>query len=450
MSKKRKRKKEQLQLINPNVAGIDIGNSAHYVAVPSHLETPNVRTFGTFTSDLESLGDWLVSLGIESVAMESTGIYWLGIFEVLERKGLQVVLVNAHHLKNVPGRKSDVRDCQWIQQLHSYGLLSASFIPDEATRELRYFVRQRTSLQKEKSTKLQHMGKSLQLMNLKLQNVISSIEGKVGMQVIRAIADGETKATRLAKFYSKRMKGTKEEFKASLEGNYRREHVFALRQCLAHYDFLKSQMMECEREIEKILHLWEHGEVVKDQENFTGKPKSRKANRNEYSFDAGNYLKSILGVDLTAIKGISELTIIEVISETGIDFSRWKTAKHFTSWLGLAPCPKITGGKVIGHSKAKDKSRAHQAFKLAAWSLHHSTCNLGALYRRLSIKKGSPIAIHAVARKLAVIFYTMVKNKVEYKPTTAKEYEEKRKANKLKMLEKEAKKINLVLQKNTA
>jgi len=446
----RKKKKKNFQVINPNTAGIDIGNDAHYVAVSPDLVESNVRTFGTFTADLENLGDWLVSLGIESVAMESTGIYWLGIFEVLERKGLEVVLVNAHHLKNVPGRKSDVRDCQWIQQLHSYGLLGASFIPDEATRELRYFVRQRTSLQKEKSTKLQHIGKALQLMNLKFQNVISTIEGKVGMQVIRAIADGEQKPSKLVKFYSKRMRCTKEEFKASLEGNYRREHVFALRQSLIHYNFLKDQMMECEREIEKILHLWEQGEIINDKENFAGKPKKRKAKRNEYSFDAGSYLKSILGVDLTEVKGVSELTIIEVISETGIDFTRWKTAKHFTSWLGLAPRPKITGGKVVGHSKAKDKSRAHQAFKLAAWSLHHSSCHLGALYRRLSIKRGSPIAIHAVARKLAVIFYTMVKNKTEYKPFSAEEYEAKRKADKLKRLQKEAKKLNLVLKTNTA
>lgn len=440
----------RFSVINERVAGIDIGNEAHYVAVPAQLCDSPVRVFATFSADLERLGDWLISLGITSVAMESTGIYWLSLYEVLEGKGLEVCLVNAHHIKNVPGRKSDVQDCQWIQQLHSYGLLSASFIPDEATRELRYFVRQRSSLQKTKRTKLQHLGKALQLMNVKMQNIIARLESKVGMQVVRAIAMGETKPENLVCFHTSQMKCTKEEFKASLTGNFQRVHLFALRQTLEHYDFIRSQMKDCETEIEKILHLWEQGEVIEDDGAFNGRPKNKTVRQNEYSFEAGDYLRSILGVDLTEVKGLSELTILEVISETGVDLSRWKTAHHFASWLQLVPRPKITGGKVRGHSKSAEKSRAHQAFKLAASSLHSSSCYLGAMYRSLSIRRGKAVAVKAVARKLAVIFYTMVKNQSEYKPQAAEEYEKKKQAAKIKRLEREAKKLGLTLRKNAS
>lgn len=447
---KKPQKTKNLPVINDRAAGIDIGASDHYVAVPAHLSEKNIQTFSTFSEDLEKLGDWLVSIGITSVAMESTGIYWLGIYEVLERKGLEVCLVNAHHIKNVPGRKSDVQDCQWIQQLHSYGLLSASFIPDEATRELRYFVRQRSSLQKTKKTKLHHIGKALQLMNIKLQNVIARLESKVGMQVVRAIAMGETNPENLVNFHTSQMKCTKEEFKASLTGNFQRVHLFALQQALDHYDFIRSQMKNCETEIEKILHLWEQGELIGNDVPFQGRPKNKTVRQNEYSFEAGDYLHSILGVDLTKVKGLNELTILEVISETGTDFSRWKTAQHFASWLQLVPRPKITGGKVRAHSKSAEKSRAHQAFKLAAWSLHSSSCHLGAMYRSLSIRRGKTVAVKAIARKLAVIFYTMVKNQTEYKPQAADEYEKKKQAAKIKRLEKEAKKLGMTLHKNAS
>lgn len=254
-----------LPMVNAKVAGIDIGNEAHYVSVSPQLSVENVRKFGTFTADLEALATWLLDLGITSVAMESTGVYWINVFEVLESKGLEVLLVNARYPKNVSGRKSDVSDSQWIQQLHSYGLLPASFIPSEDVRELRYYVRQRSTLVSNKAQYLQRIGKALQLMNIKLQNKIARLDSKVGMEIVRAIAKGEQDPAILANFHTKAMKVSKEELIASLRGNYRKEHLFALKQSLACFDFMKEQLLECEQEIEKLLQKWQTGEIIQEE-----------------------------------------------------------------------------------------------------------------------------------------------------------------------------------------
>lgn len=446
---KKKQIQSELSTINLKVAGIDIGNTAHYAMVSASLTANNIRKFETFSRDLEDLAQWLLDLGIESVAMESTGIYWQNLYDVLESKGFELLLVNARYPKQVSGRKTDVSDSAWIQQLHSYGLLPGSFIPSESTRELRHYVRQRNSLAKQKGQALQRMGKSLQQMNVKLQNVVSKLETDIGMRVVRAIAEGETNPKVLAEFYLERLKASKEDFEKSLEGNFKSVYIFSLKQSLATYDFLQAQMQECEQEIEKILHQWQTGEVI-ESEHFKSQKKKRRVRQNDYHFEEKEYLQEVLGTDVLAIPGISGKVALDILSETGTDMSPWKSAEHFTSWLGLAPKNKISGDRLLGHFKSKHKGRANQAFKLAAWSLHSNKSHLGALYRRLSVRKHSEVAVQAVARKLAVIFYNMVKHKTAYRPESAQNYDSKRQERERKILENKAKKLGYVLQKQVA
>lgn len=433
-------KTHPLAVLNNKVAGIDVGASAHYVCVGS-LSEESVKRFGTFTQDLEELADWLVSLGVESVAMESTGIYWVNLYDTLESRGLKVCLANARYVRNVPGRKSDVADSQWIQQLHSYGLLSGSFIAEGKIRELRAYVRQRENLEKQKGIQVALMGKASQLLNVKLHQIASATEIQTSMNIIRAIVAGERNAKELTKFRHPQMKASEEDFEKGLQGNWRAEHLFSLKQALTMYDFIKTQMLECEKEIEKTL-----GEInggLGDE----SRAKTTKPKQNEYAFDAKSYLKEIAGVDLTKIRGLDEKTILSILSETGTDLSKWKTASHFTSWLGLSPKPKITGEKVVGHFKLSVANRANQAFRMAAWALNSSKCSLGSFYRILSARKGSFVAIKATARKVAVIFWNMMTKKTEFETRSQEEYETKYKDRQLKTLEKMAKKLGMSLQK---
>jgi transposase len=433
-----------LPLIHQAAAGIDIGAKEHYVCVPSHLTETPIREFGTFTEDLEALGDWLLSLGIQTVALESTGIYWLSLFEILEAKGLEVCLVNARHLKNVRGRKSD---CQWIQQLHSYGLLSASFIPEDSFRALRAYVRQRSRAQTNKAQHLQYIGKALQLMNIKLGQVLSHLETQVGMNIIREIAEGETNAEQLARHHTSQMKADKATLVKSLQGNFRAEHLFALEQALAGYDFFKAQMQACEEKIEACLQTLEPKPTLATSQKPIRRLKTTLVRQNQYGFKVKDYLQNILGTDLTAVPGLDEDGLLSIIAEVGTDLSKWASAKHFTAWLGLAPNPQISGKKVIGQGKQKVKNRAKEAFQLAAWSLHASNSPLGQMYRRISYRRGATIAVKAIARKLAVIFYQMVSQKQAYNPRLYQGQEEKMKQIKIKKLQKQAQKLGLVLQK---
>lgn len=442
-----KSKAADFPLINPRAAGIDVASMVHYVAVPAALSEQPVRHFGAFTSDLEALADWLVGLGISTVAMESTGNYWLCLYAILEARGMEVCLVNARHMKQVSGRKTDVSDCQWLQQLHMYGLLAASFIPDELTRQLRCYVRQRNAIEQEKARDLQHLQRSLTNMNIKLQHVISDIEGVAGMQIIEAIAAGQTKPAELAQYRSKAMKATAAEFTESLQGNYSPEHVFTIQQALESYHFHLGQMRACERKIEQLLATMTTAGAAEDtgaaEDNFVSRAKSRKTRKNQYSFDLSCYLQQLLGVDLTQVDGLGEDTVLEVVSETGTDLSKWPTPKHFTSWLKLCPNPAKSGGKVLGHKGNKTSSRAAKAFRLAARSLHSSQHQLGVLYRRISHKKGPATAIKAVARKLAVIFYQMVRKKTAYQPSQPMAYEAKLKERMIKNLKKKAQALGL-------
>jgi transposase len=439
--KKKKRANQKLLIMNPKVAGIDVGASCHYVCV-GNLSEESIRRFGTFTQDLEALADWLVSLGVESVAMESTGIYWVNLYDTLESRGLELCLANARYVRNVPGRKSDVSDSEWIQQLHSYGLLSGSFIATGKIRELRAYVRQRENLEQQKSMQLNLMGKSLQLLNVKLHQVSSNLEIQVCMKIIRAIVDGERDAKKLADHRHPQMKASKEDLEKSLAGNWRSEHLFSLKQGLTFYDFIKTQMLLCEGEIEGVLQEMNQKNMVSSQ-----RPKQTLVRQNDYHFDVKNYLKEITGIDLTKIDGLSEKTILTILSETGSDLSRWKTAEHFTSWLGLAPKMKKSGEKVIGHFKQSVANRANQAFRMAAWALTNSKSYLGEFYRKLAFRRGTLTANKATARKIAVVFWNMMCRKTDFIPQSQHDYEEKYKQKQLLKLEKQAAKLGLVLQK---
>lgn len=444
--KEPKQKEEEFRVVNPKAAGIDIASMMHYVAVPERLDAQPVRHFGAFTRDLEALADWLVSVGITTVAMESTGNYWLSLYEVLEARGLEVCLVNARHMRNVSGRKSDVQDCQWLQQLHTFGLLRASFIPDEAVRRLRCYVRQRNAVEQQKGRDLQLLQGSLTDMNLKFHHLVSDLEGVAAMRIVEEIAAGVTDARQLARHRNKAMKATEEELVRALEGHYTAEHLFTLNQALSSYRFHVGQMGECDEQIERLLAAMS-GTEQQQGEGFCSRGKASKARKNQYRFDLRSYLLELLGVDLTKVDGLDENTVLEVLAETGTDLGKWGTAKHFTSWLGLCPNPAKSGGKVLGHKAKGGRSscRAAKAFLLAARSLHASGHYLGGLYRRISHRKGPKAAIKAVARKLAVIFYTMVRRKAEYVRADVGEHEERIRAKMVKNLKRKARALGLEL-----
>jgi len=420
-AKKKKRKNSgklhnslsQLDQINLNAAGIDIGAEEHYVAVPQcrDPEGEDVRHFNTFTVDLLSLANWLKKCKIDTVAMESTSVYWIPLFEILDSQGFDVKLVNPRFIKNAPGRKTDVLDCQWIQQLHTYGLLQGSFRPDDQICELRSYLRQRSMLISYASHHIQHMQKALEQMNIKLNHVITDITGVTGMAIIRAIIAGERNPEKLAQMRNSRCKSSKSTIAKSLHGNWRSEHIFSLQQAVELYDFYKSQITACESRIQQ------HLETFDDRSDGKPLPKPPFKSggcRKKFHFDARTYLYQMTGVDLTRIDGIDTPTALTIIGETGIDMSMWPTDKHFSSWLALSPGSKISGGKVLSSKSKPCANRAAHAFRLAAYSLHKSNSALGAFLRRKKSHLGSPKAITATAHKIARIFYNMLKTGTEY------------------------------------
>jgi transposase len=436
--------KDGFQVVHPNAAGIDIASQMHYVAVPPNRDATPVRKFGSFTTDLHEIAHWLKQCKIDTVAMESTGIYWVQLYLILEEYGFEVFLVNARHIKNVSGRKSDVLDCQWILQLHTYGLLSPSFQPESITRELRTYMRQRKNLTEGYSTQIQLMQKAFEQMNIKLHNVIADITGKSGQQIIQTILSGERNATRLAELADKRVKASKEELIKSLEGNWRDEHLFELKQAYELYLIFKQKISECDIQIEKVLHTLGNESSGSDSEK-----KDRKVySKNRFNFDATNYLKSIIGVDITKIFGVSELIATEIISETGLDMSKWPTKKHFASWLNLAPNNRISGGKLLKSKKIKKKNKAGQAFLMAAFALQRSDNWLGEFYRRVKAKNGPAVANKATARKLSLIFYDMVKDKMEFSPISIDTYNQHFKERRMKYIQNQALKLGLSLVPN--
>ena len=408
-----------LSLLNPNAAGIDVGASSHYVAVPADRAEQSVREFEAFTTDLYRLADWLAECGVETVVMESTGVYWIPLFGVLEERGFTVMLVDPRRIKNVPGRKTDVLDCQWLQQLHTYGLLSGAFRPEAEIRRLRSYLRQRAMLVQYASHHIQHMQKALTQMNVKLQHVISDITGKTGMDIMQAIVDGERDPRRLARLRDHRIRADEATIAKSLRGHWREEHIFELTQALELYRVYQDKITECDREIEAQL---ERFEDRSDGEPPAANGKKRNQ-KNAPRFDAQSHLYRMTGVDLTRIDGVDAHTALKVISEIGTDMTRWQSAKHFASWLGLSPHNRITGGKVISSRTKPSANRAAAALRLAANALHRSDSALGAFLRRKKAQLGAPKAITATAHKLARTIYSMLRYGQEYVDAGAEYYE---------------------------
>lgn len=427
--------KSSLTLTYPNAAGIDIGSASHYVAVPPDRDDEPVREFKSFTAELERLADWLTFCGVDTVAMESTGVYWIPLFELLESRGFRVLLVNARHVKNVAGRKSDVLDCQWLQQLMSYGLLSGAFRPSEEVCCLRALTRQRAMLLRSQARHVQHMQKALTQMNIQLANVISDVVGETGQRILRAIVAGERDGHRLATLRNSRIHADENEIAASLQGSWRAEHLFALKQALEAFDFIGTQLAQCDAEIEAQLQRLQTHE---------GDPaKGKKRGRNAPKFDLRKQLFQMCGVDLTRIDGIDVTTALVVISETGTDMSRFASDKHFASWLGLCPGTKITGGKLMSGKTKRCANRAAQALRLAAAALRSSKSALGAYFRRMCSRMDKPKAITAAAHKLARLIYAMLTKGEEYTDQGQDYFEERYRERVLRNLVQRAKQLGM-------
>ena len=425
--------------IHPDAAGLDVGATFHVVAIPPDRNAEPVRSFGSFTGELHALADWLESMGITSIAMESTGVYWVPVFEILEARGFEVLLVNARHVKNVSGRKSDVLDCQWLQQLMTYGLLSGAFRPADQVCVLRSLWRQRGMLLRSQARHVQHMQKALTQMNVQLANVISDVVGETGQKILRAIVAGERDGQVLGSMKNARIRASVDEIAKSLQGNWRAEHLFALKQALGAFDFIGTQLAECDREIEQQLH------SLQAHEGEPAKGKQRGRARNAPKFDLRTQLFKMCGVDLTRIDGIDVTTALAVISETGADMSRFATVKHFTCWLGLCPGTKITGGKVMSAKTMRCANRAAQALRLAAAALRTSQSALGAYFRRMCARMDKPKAVAAAAHKLARLIYTMLTKGEEYTDQGQDYYEERYRERVLRQLSQRAQKLGMKL-----
>ena len=431
-----KNNKQKLTVINPDAAGIDIGSREHYVCVSADRDEKNVRKFAAFTSDLKAMRDWLKKCGVKTIAMESTGVYWIPVFQVLETSGFEVVLVNARHVKNVPGRKTDVQDCQWLQQLHSYGLLSGSFRPKDQICELRSFTRQRDRLTKNAATHVNRMQKALNEMNIQLHHVISDITGVTGISIIKAIIAGERDANKLAAFRDYRIKSDVKTIIKALEGDYRKEHLIVLKQALDIYEFYLKQISECDKEIEACYKEFDKrgdGKLINNTKQYRSK--------NAPKFDLQQSLYNAAGVDFTAIPGLSELSVQTIVSEVGLDMDKWSTEKHFTSWLGLSPSNRITGGKVFDTRTRKVENKASMAFRMAAFNLGRGKSALAGFYRRIKSRAGVPKAITATARKLACMFYRLLRYGQNYIEKGVEIYEKQYQEIMVKNFQKQATKL---------
>jgi transposase len=448
-TKKSKRVPKHLEHINLLAAGIDIGATSHFVAVPEGVSEVTVREFRTFTSDLYALADWLRQCGIQTIAMESTGVYWIPVFEILEEKGFEVKLVDARQVKNVSGRKTDVLDCQWIQQLHTYGLLNGAFRPTDQICELRSYIRQRSMLIQSASRYIQQMQKALMQMNVQLHHVIADITGDTGMKIIRAIDKGERDPSILAKHRDSRCKTSIDDIKAALTGNYRAEHLFALKQSLELYDYFQEKIQACDDEIAKTMAKFSTNSNVCDTPVEQLNPSKKKASKNSPSFNLGAELHRLTGVDLLAVPGINHVSALQIIGEIGLDMTQWKNAKQFASWLGLCPGNKVSGGKRLSGKTKPSNNRAAATLRMAAFTLYRSQTSLGAYLRRLKSQKGPMKAITATAHKLAKIIYNMLRDGVEYKEAGQTYYEEQYRGRVLRNLRKKAAEFGFNLVEST-
>jgi len=403
-----------MAVLHADAAGVDIGAEEIFVAVPAERTPEPVRSFGSFTRDLHELADWLQECRVRTVAMESTGVYWIPLYQILETRGFQVFLVNAQHVKNVPGRKSDVSDCQWIQYLHSVGLLKASFRPPDEICVIRSLWRHRESLVQMAAEHIMHMQKALSQMNLQLHHVLSDITGLSGLAILDAILRGERDPVKLASLCNGRVKSPREKVAKSLEGDYRPEHLFALRQSLVGFRFYQKLMAEVDVELELKMRELPRAEGAPDQMPPRTKKCFYQRANNEPSFDLKAELFRISGVDLTDVPGISAITAHTIIMEVGPDLSRFRNASAFASWLGLCPEKQVSGGKVLYTRSRKVKNRAAIALRLGAHCLYHAKNYLGDYYRKMKWRLGAPEAVTATAHKLARIVYHLLSTRQPY------------------------------------
>ena len=433
-----------LDIVHPDAAGIDVGGSEHWVAISPDRDPEPVRRFGCFTADLREMARWLVEKGVRSVAMQSTGVYWMPVFEVLEQHGLEVYLVNAQHTKNVPGRKSDVQECQWLLKLHAFGLLNNSFQPTDEIRIARTLWRHRGNLVAEASSAIQRMQKALIEMNVQLSSVLSDISGVSGMSMIGAILDGERDPWTLAALVQSGVKATTEDIAKSLEGNWREELLFVLRQDVELYGIYQGKIDDCDLQLRK--HLESFGSVVDLKTQPIGpKPKGKRGSRNAPQFDLRTELYRITGIDWAQVNGIDVLTAQTVIAECGADLSAFASEKNFASWLGLCPTNEQSGGRILKRRTRTVVNRAATALRNAATTLLRSDSYLGAQYRRLRTRLGAPKAVTAMARKLACLFYRLIKHGQQYVDKGNEYYETKYREQQIRSLSKRAQKLGLQL-----
>lgn len=429
-----------MPVFNHHAAGIDIGDTMQCVAVSDGNGGHEVKTTSGFTCDLRAIVNYLLAKRITTAAMESTGVYWLPLYLMLEEAGIDVFLVNAKHVKNVTGRKKDDTDAIWIQKLHSCGLLQKSFQPDNEMRTLRDYTRQRRNLITMNSDAVRRMQKALELMNIKIHTVIADILGKTGMRMVEAILAGERNPEKLAELCDTRIKAPKEVIIKSLEGIWKEEYIFMLQQAVDHYEFHMLQIANCDEMIKK--QLLKQVAIINDGdisgiENPIKKKSKAKPRKNELNFDVLPYLSILTKVDLSRIPGLGDSTILELISEIGTNMSKWKSEKHFAAWLNLAPNSKISGGKILSSKRMKKKNKAGQILKQSASTISNSKDPLGDFYRKKRSMLGGKGAVTATAHKLARIIYTMLLKQVEFNPEIIEGNQKKYTEDKIRRLEKQ-------------
>jgi transposase len=428
--------------MRPNAGGIDVGATEIFVAVPADRDTDSVRSFPTFTQDLHELADWLQRCRVDTVAMESTGVYWIALFQILEARGIEVHLVNAQHVHHVPGRKSDVLDCQWLQYLHSVGLLKASFRPEHAVCEIRSLMRHRQNLVEMSCVHVQHMHKSLDQMNLQIHHVISDITGVTGLAIVDAIVAGKTNPKELAQLRDYRIKASIETVTKSLVGDYRAEHIFTLKQSLTAYRYYQQLVADCDREIQQRI---ESFDTTDSNPTAAAVDSSNSTSTTAPTFDLRSHLQRIFGVDLTAIPGLDTLRVQTIFSELGANLSKFAEDDQFCSWLNLCPKDGSSAGRRIRGPKVRTKNRVTQAFRLAAQSLHHSQSYLGDYYRSQRARHGAVKATKNTAHKLARIFYHLVTTRHPYDETVFAKLEARNRNRRLHKLQSLAKQLGYSL-----